>query len=335
MSRKGCAAFFLTEKNPNKMSNIINMPCIETTGGNTNVGNCVVNLNAPKGSLLVPRGTTFTRAELVAFIAKAETLLHKDNAFERAHLVKGYKGAEKANVEAGSATWGDGSTVVTSDERVGRTYQMEGVCGSNRLATLNGKHNLYDEIRIFDGNVAVVTKVQQGDGSYIFKGFALSEIYAGQYDEILNQTQAQFPFRLVHELGDEWRNKVAFKPNDGTLLNMVGMQTAELELIPNTPQVAGTYSILVTSSCGSVNLADMFATELVDPTLWIVKNQLGAVVPVDSITVLPSGYFSLVLDDEDAAYTAATKFTVTLAKPSDLAAKEVKWFESTSITFPK
>lgn len=317
------------------MNSLNNMPCLVGAAGNLNVGNCNQDLKDVQLYLAVQKGTKFTQEEMAGFVAKISPLLHADNTATRIQIIKGFKGVEKANVEAGTFTWGDGSTQTTRDEIVGRTYQMKGDCLNQLIASLNDMSDSYELIPVFSDNVAVATLTTLEDGSEGVKGFSVSEIFASQYDETINDTPGNFTLRIIHADPSEWRNRIAFRPTDGNIKDLSGIQTISFSKLNNSPQVAGTYRILAATGCGSVNVGKIFAVELADEALWVVTNQLGNVVPVDGVTVNANGEFIIALTTASANYTAGTRFTVTLVAPSLLSAAGVEWYEGGSVSFPK
>lgn len=317
--------------------NLIGLPCISAAGGNMGFGNCKKDLKNAKGFLLSPAGTTIPVSELPTFIADVLVNLRKDDKYARWQMVTGIKGVTKANVEAATATWGDGSTEETRSERIGRTYDFKNVCAFIGVSTLRGKEAQYDIWPIYDGNEVQGTQATMPDGEPAVSGFTLDNITVPLYTEAINETQAMWQFGFQLASGDEWRNMVIMQPEDGNLLkSLESMQTIELQWLKNTPQVTGTYQVAARTSCGSVNMGEVFATELADSSLWLVTNPVtGNAITVSGVTVNGLGNFVLALLTTDPDFTAATKLKVTLVAPSVLAAADIAWYEGTSIIIPK
>lgn len=316
------------------MNSLNNISCVVGVGGNTNIGNCNQDLKDVIAYILTPKGTKFTGTQMAAFNATIAALMHNDNPVARAQMVTGFMGAEKANIEATTFTWGNGTTTTTGDERIGRNYQMKGFCLNDVLGNMNGMSDSYEAWPIFRDNIVVGTKTTMADGAEGVKGYSLSDLFSTQYDEAMNDTPGQFIFRVIHADGSEWRNRVAFRPEDGDIKALIGMQTVTLTERVRTPHVAGTYEVMARTGCGSINFVDVFGTEMLVPTLWRVTNNLGNVVEIDGITVSGSN-FQVSLDTADANYIAGTDFYIQFALPSVLAAADIEWYESTRVKVKK
>ena len=317
--------------------NLYNLPCVTAVGANTNVGNCSNDLKNAKGFLLTPAGFKVPVSKLPEFIAEMRLKLRLDDRYTRAQLVSGIKGVTKANIEAATATWGDGSTEETRDERIGRTYDFKNLCAFLAITSLKGKEDFYDIWPIYDGNQIQGTKATMPDGEAAVSGFDISTFKIPLYTEAINETQAMWQFGFELALSEEWRNMVVFQPEDGTLLkDLASLQTIDLEWHKVTPHVAGTYHIKATTSCGRVNMAELFGAELSEIALWKVTNPItGNDITVSGVTISGLNNFVLSLDVADADFVAATKLKITLAAPSVLAAADVSWYEATTIVIPK
>lgn len=300
-------------------------------------GNCSKDLKNAKGFLLSPAGTKVPVSELDTFIADTLVKLRSDDRYARWQLITGIKGVTKANIEAATATWGDGTTEETRSERIGRTFDFKNLCAYLGVTTLRGKEDLYDIWPIYDGNDVQGTKATMADGEAAVSGFDIATFLCLLYTEAINETQAMWQLTVQLASGDEWRNMVVFSPEDGNALkDLASLQTIELEYRKVTPIVAGSYHVRATSSCGSVNMAEIYGTELADAALWVVTNATtGNAITVTGVTVSGAGNFVLALDVADLDFTAATKLKITMVPPSELNTAEVSWYEATSIVIPK
>ncbi len=316
--------------------NLYNLPCISAVGGNMGFGNCSFDLKNAKEFMITPAGTKVAASALTTFIATAQTNLRLDDKYQRWQKVTGIKGVAKANVEAATATWGDGTTQETRPERIGRTYDFKNLCAFLAVATLHGMDSMYDIWPIYDGNVIQGTKTTMSDSEPGVKGFSLATIRVLKYTEAINETQAMWQFNFELAEATEWDNMVIIQPEDGTLKSLESMQTISLEWVKVTPPVAGSYHVKATASCGRVNMAEVFATELADAALWKVTNATtGAAITVEGVTISGLGNFVLALDDTDTDFTGATKLKITMVAPSLLDAADVSWYEATVIVIPK
>lgn len=315
---------------------LYNLPCVVAVGGNTGFGNCNYNLKNAKGVVLVPTGTKIAQSKMVTFVTELKALLKKDQLAQRAQIVKNFKGAEAANIDASTATWGDGTEVTVRDERIGRTYQMESLCANQGLSKLNDRHAQYEAFMVFDGNVVTGAQTTMENGEPAVKGFKLSKIWTTQYAEAINDTQAQFTFTIVHDEPSEWRNLVAFKPEDGNVISSDNEPMADVQLVyyPTTPLVSGTYNVGATTACGQVNLTDMYATEIVELGLWKATNQAGTTIPVTAVTV-QGGKLKFVLDTTAPGFTAATIITIAGTAPSVWETEGLEMMEAGSVKIIK
>lgn len=316
---------------------LYNLPCVVAAGGNTGFGNCNFNLKNAKGIILLPAGTKIPQTKLATFVTELQALLVADNITRRAQMVKNFRGAEAANIDVTTATWGDGTEVDVQDERIGRTYQMESLCASKGLSKLNGKHAQYEALMVFDGNIGVGAPTTTETGEAAVKGFELSRIRASQYAEAMNDTQAQFTFTVVHANPEEWRTLIAFKPEDGLLISSETEPMADVNLtyFPSTPLVPGTYAVEATTACGQVNVASLYPTEIIDNTLWAASNQDGTDIPITGVIVDTSGKIVFSLTTTAPGFTAATLITIKGTAPSIWATEGLEKMEAGSVKIKK
>lgn len=316
--------------------NFQNLSCAPRIG-NTNPGNCNLNLKNAVALLFTPAGTSIAVSELDDFMTTADTNLHEDSKYKRWYLVKGIKGVEKNNIEASVQTWGDGSTVETRDERVGRSYQFDNLCLFTLLSSFKGLHDLFDVWVIYAGNVIQGTKGPLLDGEETVSGFDPSILNVSQYDEAMNETQAMFTAGFQLATAEEWRNMVVFQPTNGILVkDLSGLQTINLQWIKQDPHVPGTYHISARVSCGSTNMGEVFPTELASIALWkAVDAKTKIEITISGVTVSPLGNFIIALSTVDPEYTAATHIQISTVAPSALAAANLEWYESEPVTVPK
>lgn len=316
-----------------------NLECGNNLLKNTNFGSCARNLKNAKALLFLPAGTKIPVSKLPTFIADTLVLLRADNKATRAQYITGIKGVTKANIANATQQWGDGTTVDTREERPGRTYQMDNLCAFKGLSTYNGRHDDYDVLIInSDGVVMGTHSVIDLTREAAVSGFDLARIFTTQYDETINETQAMFEFMIELADGAEWRNMVPFMPTDGNALkSLSGLQTVELEWVKPTTVVAGTYYLRAKASCGGVNMAALYMTELSAPGLWKFTNPLTVpetVITPAAVTCV-NGLVKVDFTVGDANFVAATQIKASLALPSVLTAAMVSYYESDTVTFLK
>ena len=89
-------------------------------------------------------------------------------------------------------------------------------------------------------------------------------------------------------------------------------------------------TVVVSTSCGGVNLYDEYASELADPDAWVATNEAtGAALVIDTVTAVgASKGFGIVLDTPPAT---GVKYSVSLATPAPLAALNIVGYESNKL----
>src|SRR5690606_9308136 len=147
------------------MSKFFNISCVIAGGANTGLGGCKYDLKNAMGYLFMPHGTKIPATELPELVSYLRTQLKTDSYLDRILLVKDIEGAELANIDAVTGTYGYGKEVIGRPVLVGRNYTFHGVCPNQILTkALNNKEGMYDAVPIFDDNVLAFTATELGSG---------------------------------------------------------------------------------------------------------------------------------------------------------------------------
>lgn len=311
-----------------------NFSCTTTEGGNVGLGNCNLDLKNVKSLLLLPKGTVIKRSQIPTMIADIKAMLTNDNWANRAQYVDGIEGAELANVDATTANYGYGTLVTTQEAKVGRTYTFRGKCASNVMSGINNRSSSFDVVFIHDGGVFNFAPASV-DGEDAVKGFAISTLEVGLYQETIQDTLPMFTVNIILENSEEWRYSVVIKPQGGNPLSeLKSLRSIRLSYIKATPVVPGTYSISL-EDCSDNGIMDIYDTELIDTDNWIIENaDNGATIAIDTLAIA-NGRLLFKLLTSDANFTASTRIRIKGAAVSALVTNGITGIQLGSVEFNK
>lgn len=312
----------------------VNFSCsTEGSGGNLGLGNCNLDLGNVIGVIFLPKGTVFTRSQIPTILTQMKTMASSDTWATRLQIAKDFMGAELANVDATTATYGYGTEVTTVEAKVGRTYTLRGKCASRVMSGIHNRASSYDVVFIHAGNIlnfATTTK----DGEDAVKGFSIDRLEVGLYNETIGDTLPSFTLTITLSNADEWRNSAPIKPAEGEVLGELNsIKSIGLSYMKANPVVAGTYRISL-EDCSTSDIVSTYASDIVDITNWIAENaDTGAALAISSISV-QNGQLVFTITS-DANFTAATRIRIRGAAISVLEANDIEGFEFGSVEFNK
>lgn len=317
------------------MADNYNFGCETSEGGNIGIGNCNRDLKNVKALIFVSKGTTFKVAQMSTIMSQLKALSNEDSWGKRLQILKDIKGAEIANVESQTQTYGYGDVEETEPEKIGRTYTLRGICGFKAVSTgIKDMHSAYDVLFVHDGNVINGTKGSI-NGEAIMKGFTLSTLRVGAYSETIGTSSLpSYTVTVTLQSRDEWDRSYQVVPTDGDVMTeLKSLINVTLDYYPASPVVVGTYSIGL-SDCSGANFTSLYASEIVDTDNWVVTNaDTGAALAITSIAV-SGGRLTFTLT-ADAALTAATRIRISGAAISVLESNDIEGYELLSVEFPK
>lgn len=321
------------------MAGLNGINCLVSMGGNTGLGKCQYTLKHIIGDILVPKGYKIPASQFVTILNVLKTAAKADNRLNRVFPIYGYEQVDPANVERQTQTLGYGATFEVTPERKGMTYIIpEKECLNRQAANFRNMQDAYDRIAVAADGALIGTSKFMSDGEVALGGFALTQLYPSPYQEPDGSNVGQWTIGFQHTDIKEWDNRMVVMPQSGNVVtDVLGLKQVNLELVKVTPTPAvGIYHIKATESCGALNMAEIYGTELSSPGLWVVTNYSnGNAITVTSVAPSGAGNFILTLDDEDADFISATRIKVGWTTPTLLEAAGVIGYEADTCNFPK
>jgi hypothetical protein len=304
--------------------------CVKPGSGNTATGACVINIARIVGAISIPSGTEIDISTDLAALKTALTSgTMVDDPLLRYYPIPNLVPQADNSGDLQVQTYPDGTVVVTGEGVYDWTFDLlEGKnCLSSRLRQHNGQN---EDILLVDAENHLIG--QKGSTADMLKGYDPSILFA--LAPVLSQGQdavTAYRWRLSFAKGQLADNlSLVDFGTDTFLRSLRGLQDVALNKISRTVAVL---KIGASTACGSVNLYNLYKTQLAVVGAWVVKNSAGAVITLSSVAADDNVLgWTLTLDTTDPDYVAGAPVNVSWAGPTELSALLVKGFESNIIT---
>lgn len=319
------------------MADILQIPQGATTNNTFNSGIPLADVirDVPLGLIGLDPGVGFNaaqRASLTAFLTELRTKVRAARGsraypfFKLTNFEDKSKEPTKAalgNLTNGEITTNDGIPSFGFQHRIGEIMHAKLMEAQNADLTwliVDKKYVVYGTI---DGD--------------IFRGFSLSEFYAGLPKFGNLSTASLYPFDLTLESQTEYKENGRFVQADSTIVAVTGIRDVKLSIA--AAATGNTIKIGLTA-LGGKNLTDLFSTALTQAGAWNVRRVSNG----NAVTVTPtfdSGTGSMLLTFSGTEWTGGStgdNYTVDLSACAALAAlgTPIDGYESTGlITFQK
>lgn len=307
------------------------LQCNNKTPGNTGFGNCVVDIGTMRGIFYVPKGTVLITASMAAFKTAFAALIINDLPIARGFPVHGFVGPTDSSEDLTIQTFPYGGKAVVREGDYDWTFQFTDGRFCLNIA-LRGMNYIEQDFFIYDSN-ARLYGTDPGDGTDNIKAIEPTLKWTAPFK--LNDGSA-----VTH-----YGTRVSFQPyqineavrfvdlsKDGGLAyikSLKGLQNIKLTKISRAVAVL---KIGAFTSCGSVDLSQVYTVELAVASLWRAYAVNG-----NSLTITSVAYdanvkgFTVTIDTSDPDYVAGAVITVGLAPVSVLVAGGVIGFEGINV----
>lgn len=283
---------------------------------NTRASACNFDPKAIEMAVLLPKGTTFTQAQLLAIKATLLGLAKDDDKTARIYPIKRFTSVEDKSTDATYKEYDNGDRKKIRDGKYGWrfTYDEGGLALHTKIKTFDGKQDAFD-VAFFDKNNGGLMMTSR-DG-ITAKGFSLSMI------DVPNYKQAGFsdPSEYFIEFGlansDEMNLYPIFVPfpDDFDGINdLNGLYDLEMSILTDMDNT-GLFDLKLTAGNRAVDLYDDYNNVFDDTLLYDVTNAAtGGSIAVTSITPTPATKsWAVQLDGSDPNFPAAAGDLIKIA----------------------
>jgi hypothetical protein len=239
-------------------------------GGNTGVGACFNNIKFIKAMISVPAGKKYPTTSIAAFKTAIEADILADISSQRAYPIQGLVKPTDSSVEPVFETFPDGSIANVNNGFYDWTFQFikGGLCLSIALQKANGMNRWV----FFIDEQGRLYGVDAGVG-YI-QGVNPNLTYAPPFKLNTGTNVAVYATRV--NFSPEQLNvnaKILDFANDGGLQylsSLNGLQ--DVKMTQGAARSAGVMKVQASTACGTVDLHDLYATELAVVAGFRVRN---------------------------------------------------------------
>ena len=266
--------------------------CAGANCANTGMPACTFKPGNIVGAILLPKGKTYTKAQLTAFQTALAADLTANLGSARIIPIKEFSTIEAADQEAVYETVGS-SQYFVRDGKIGMNARIDdSFCLWTKLRNYNNKQGAFD-IMLVDAtnNVIWGTRTTDANGNVTgMKGFSLNTLSVPQFKTATTSTVFSFMFNFVIKSIKEFENSgfVQFDAMTDILGFLNGLIDYQIEVL--TPITApGVIVVKAKEGCGGTDLAPTYLANLAQVTAWSVTNGLdGSTIPVASATQNPA-----------------------------------------------
>ncbi len=256
------------------MGSFLNITCFGG-GGNTGLPTCDPKPELIKMGVLLNKGKRYTAAQIKSATGILPLLIADAKAVNfaaRIFPILEFQGMEVNSEDRVQQSGGYGSRRTVRRGKVAFTFDMwGGKCLHTALMGFDDRAASYDLLLVDENGVIIGN--EYSDGS--FGGFSLNDIYVGDFmlPDGTNGTMWNLAFELSSS--KQWNETAKYIGTDNAFEDLRGLRNLEMEdvtelVIPALP--TGSFAVRVTTDCGTTNLADVFATELIIAGNYTVKN---------------------------------------------------------------
>lgn len=299
---------------------------------NTGAGLCNAEFGKMIGEIAVPRGTTFTRAQIDTLPALLAALMIEDSPVDRGYMLPYWILITENTADPVMEDFDFGVQYVigNSAESLIRRFKAGGLCAQLNMLSFNGQESRYEWLRVYmapSGGYYIAGRRYYNTTTEVYdmRGYTYTQMYTFPLKHATGTTSQMF--QTMSNVADvaQFNQNLFFIKTDWNPFDLPQVSNVDITWVK---QSTGVFDALAIQKCGGANLTVLYPA-LADSDAFIVLNQLGNVVATTGVTIV-AGKFRIALDTADANYTAGTTFTVQLAPISITAAApfNVEWIES-------
>lgn len=306
----------------------------ENQSANQRVGTCIDDYGQITNVIAVRKGTVIDAsileddALLEQFLADAAV---EDNAANRYYMTGLFDGFAQTNTDAQTQTATNGRIRTTGQGFFGfdLTQWDNGRCAYQNLLKLHQSQDRFDFFLVHSGNKIGGVKRTDSVGKTGLGGVHMMQVFVPNWtmaDGGSNGTGYMIQFRVGDS--NQLRELYAGREVDFDLAStMAGLIDLDLEI---DEQANTVFEITVTTKCGGVNIAEIYPTEIIQQSAWLVTNAAtGAAITKTSITLDADNNVIMDLQGGDPDYPAVgeqIKFAMTA--PSVLSGLGIMGYEA-------
>lgn len=267
----------------------VNLQC---AGDNSNTGvpSCSWTPSNVTGAILVPKGKAYTVADVATLWSTLQTDVAVDSAAERIYPILTFKAIDDQSTDVQIETDGYGGKSFVRDGDYDWMFEYKnGFCFYQSLRSFHTKNQAWDVLFIDEVN-NTLWGTENADGD--LAGFALELLIVPniKINTGSNATKYYIRFGLANpaELNDA-SYTVTF-PTNQSLMKLSGLLDTYIAAANATIDgTSGDCALNLNSACGSVDMAELYPTELADATpayCWQAYNVTqGAAVAITGVAV--------------------------------------------------
>ena len=277
----------------------VNLSCAGSNG-NTGIQTCSWTSSNITGAILVPAGMSYTATDVSVLWTTLQADCANNTASSRIYPIGAFKAIEdkSSDVQIESDGYGGKSFVRDGDYEWMFEYK-NGFCFYQKLRTFHTKNSSFDVMFIDEVN-NVLWGTENADGELAGFGLELLIVPNIKINTGSNATKYYISFGLSDptELNDS-SYTVQF-PNNQKLVKLAGLLDTTVTA-GTTNGTTGAVVVTATSSCGAVDLVELYPTDIVDTTIWQVWNRTTSSAVAVTSASISGGVLTLVTDATDHA----------------------------------
>lgn len=306
--------------------------CVSKKVKNTGFGNCVVDIGTMRGIIYVPKGTVLDTSTLAAFKTALSALINNDDYLLRGYPVHNFVGPTDGSEDLVIQTFPYGGKAVVREGDYDWTFQFTDGRFCLNIA-LRGMNQIDQDFFIYDAN-ARIYGTDPGDGSATIKAIEPTLKWTAPFKLNDGANVTVYGTRVAFQ-PSQINENVRFVDLGGTngglayIKSLKGLQDIALTKISRAVAVL---KIGAFTSCGSVNIAETYDTELAVASLWRAYAVSGNALTITSVAYDANVKgFTVTIDATDPDYVAGEPITVGLGPVSVLKAGGVVGYESNTV----
>lgn len=307
---------------------------------NTGLVKCFYDPANIEGLLLVPKGTSFSKADVIAWNTTLTALLNNNVKESRGFIVKRFEGVENKSTDASysETPYGDRKKSKQGKYAWRWQYSNSGLAMHTKLSSFDGAQDMFDAFLIDAKNNTFIGYSTDGSS---FKGFSLDLIDIPNVEFNTGTENTKYFFEIGLEDSVQLNKFAAIiKVEDATSVISDFNSLIDMEMVVDTAMTAGgLVKLKFKSGNGASNLYDLYSAALSTTSLYTATNaSTGGGITVTSVTA-SAGTKTLDVQlnaaDPDYPATAGGLITITFGDVTAMVAAGIVGYSDAEITIPR
>lgn len=316
------------------MAYLFQLPCANFTGNTGIPVTCTLNPDELIGLLAIPKGTTFTAAQLAAFQTTLQAGLVNDTYGSRYHRIGQFEEIDDQSEDRVQKTFGYQRKVTIQNGKYYWNFRyLDGAfCMHQSLINFRNREQEFDYLIVDKSNNFIGTyKLDATTNAYLYKGVSVTELYENDWKPKTGDDENSYILSMGIRDSAQLNKYMANVTADFDFWALNTVKDVRISSLGALSGI-GTVNLGIYAACGGLNLVQTYGSTIANVARFSAKNTAtGATITISSVTVGGVGQNSYLIFDMDVSDTdypaIGSQITIDMVAPSVLVAAGLDYFD--------